>query len=86
MSKKKEESPKELLRKSAPAKGRLLTEFSAQKSFFKDREKTVIAKTDGSGISVPYNVIRTAHVTPDFSWEVANAQDVISLEKAIGKG
>jgi serine/threonine protein kinase len=49
------------------------------------RKKEVICVGD-SGISVPYNVIRTAHVTPNFNWEIKNPLEIFIFEKEIGKG
>jgi hypothetical protein len=41
---------------------------------------------DESGISMPYDVRHQVSVSSDFSWQVADPDEVFSLECQIGKG
>lgn len=47
---------------------------------------TLFQESSDKGISTPYNVVRTTHVTPDFNWEVQTPDQVLAFEGLIGKG
>lgn len=54
----------------------------------KEKKEKKLGKTQrrNSIIGTPFNVVRTAHVTPEFNWEVERAEEVIKIEKQIGRG
>lgn len=52
----------------------------------KTKKGTSKPGSDDSGISAPYSVVRTTHVTSDFTWEVDDPEKVFQIETQIGKG
>jgi hypothetical protein len=70
---------------SAPTKerGSVIGLFGSSNSTSSSSSSTT---DDGSGISTPYNVKRTTHVTPDFNWEFAEPAEVFTVTSQIGKG
>ena len=52
----------------------------------KSKKVSKSASSDDSGISAPYSVVRTTHVTSDFTWEVDDPENEFQIETQIGKG